>query len=257
MEDPAGVGLGSELLKDLMSSASPGKKIAVVAVFLCSCATPRPDGADRGAGHFVVVVDGKGAFDGPAAFTVRDADVVERVVSVPGVGEVIVKGDGCRFVRADRGLAALQILERQGACAEERGDRLCFEHVAFGGPGSVVVDGCASRNEIFLDRVGDDGLGHGLGPRTLLERCVPVPGDDPSYVRVDRVVVDGVPQYGVLGVLQGKVASVGDGTPRLLRFRWNGEGFDVCFLSQKKGGYRVELTVDDAPVVVEGDVGDL
>ena len=233
-------------------SRSSSKKTALVAVFFLftctagSCAT----GASGVSGvsgasvrRFAVVKDGRVAFDGAAAFTVRDGGARASVVSVTGVGEVIVPADGgaCKVVLAERGVVALRILDGMSDCADVVGDRLCFDGAAFVGAGSrVVVDGCADRNELFLDRAEGDTDGAGLGPRTLIERCVEVPKPNPGFVRVDDLVVEGVadPRRG-------------------LRFRWNGDGFDVCFLSGKSGHYRARVFVDGRDVVVEGDVADL
>ncbi len=231
--------------------------IALVAIFLFPLALgdmagcghrAAADSARRAASAgLVVVVDGRVVHRAPVAFTVRDGAEPESVVSLVDVGELIVGAERCRFVRSDRGLASLQILERRGACAVERGERLCFDDVAFDGDGKaglVTVSGCADRNELFLDRVAEERE-VGIGPRTLIERCVPVPAREPRYIRVDEVSVDD-----------------NDDPRRGLRFRWNGDGFDVCFLSRKTGRYRVVLTVEAEPrghgavVVVEGDVND-
>lgn len=212
------------------------KKIAVLAVFFSataattwSCVTPQTQ-----AGLFVVVIDGRTVHRGAAAYTVRDGSDPESVVSLAGIGEVLVRPGRCRFVRADAGLAALSILDREGACAEMRGDRICFDAVQFGA--NVRVDGCADRNELFLEQYERES---GFGPRTLIDRCVEIPGDV-HYVRVDDITVDDVER-----------------PRRGLRFRWNGDGFDVCFLSKKSGQWRLQLTVDDAPVTLSGDVSDL
>lgn len=244
MEDSPRLRLGSELLKPAESPIRPNKKIALTAVFFLSgcfwsgaCAT----GGPAAKGSFVVDVKGGRGFSGPAAFTVRDSGVPESVVTVEGVGEVIVKGDGtCRFVRADKGISDLQILESKVPCAELRGDRLCFDHFVFQGASRVAVDGCADRNEVFLERNDTAHDVASFAPRTLIERCVPVPKDDPRYLRVDDIRVDGV-----------------DNARRGLRFRWNGDGFDVCFLSQKTGRYKALVHVDDKDLVVAGDVGDI
>ncbi len=213
---------------------SAHKKIALVAVFFLACTTT-PTASKVG---FSVVKDGRGVFRGPAAFTVRDGSVPESVVSVDGVGEVIVKGDNCRFVLADTEVKAIVILEGASNCGQVRDDRLCFANASFGG--RVVVDGCADRNELFLDRAAGNKDPALFAPHTLIERCAAIDKDDPAFIRVDDIHVDGVnnPRHGV-------------------RFRWNGDGFDVCFLSQKTGRYRFAVTVDDNAVVVEGDVDQL
>ena len=214
-----------------------------------------PDGAARG---LVVVADGRQVHAGPAAFTVRTSGAERttmNAVLVPGVGELLVEADRCRFVRSDGGYSVLSIFERAGSCGELRGERLCFARVSFSKttpatettPSTtslIEVDGCVDRNELFLDRVGDDIAAGGIAPRTLIERCVPIPADDPGYLRVDDVSVAGV-----------------DNAWPDLRFRFDGDGFGVCFLSGKRGSYRLVVRVEEGglarDVVVAGDVSDL
>lgn len=223
------------------------KKIAPLAVFF-SCAVVALaalvgacTGKEAGSRAFVVEVDGRVVHRGPAAFTTREAHPPENVVFIKGIGEVIVTPNLCRFVRSDAGLQALQILERKAPCVDVVDDRVCFNNVRFGD--AVRVDGCADRNELFLSRVNGDEVttATGFAPRTLIERCVEVPAKDPHYLRVDDIGVDDVEQ------------------PRQgLRFRWNGDGFDVCFLSRKQGKWHVTVQVDDGePVALAGDVDDL
>jgi hypothetical protein len=205
--------------------------LGLAAVVGCvGCKTPAPSTG------FVVVVDGRVVHRGAAAYTVRAAArEPESVVAVDGVGEVLVVGDGCRFVRADAGLSSLQILEHAGPCAVVRDDRLCFSRARFGD--SVVVDGCADRNTIFRDRTAATEGGATLAPKTLLEYCVPLPDDDPRYVRVDDVRVD------------DRDARKG------ARFRWNGDGFDVCFLAPHAGAqWQVRALVNDKVHALAGTV---
>ena len=198
----------------------------------------------------VVRVDGLEVHRGPAAFTVRTTgpqrDTI-NVVLVPQLGEVLVDVDRCRFVRADGGVPILSILEHPGRCAELRGEQLCFGRATFGKAVVIEIDGCADRNEVFLDRVGNlDTVG--IAPRTLIERCVPVSADDPSYLRVVDISVAGSAQVW-----------------RDVRFRFDGDGVSVCFLSAKSGAYRVVVHVEEgqnavAPagrdLVIAGDVSD-
>ncbi len=217
----------------------------VVLVLGSGCATI----AGNGSKGLVVVVDGREVHTGPAAFTVRTTSAHQdtaNVVLVPGVGEILVEDHRCRFVRADGGVSVLSISERPGPCAELQGEQLCFDHIAFVSGGGVDVDGCATRNELFLDRVGDDIGSGGIAPRTLIERCVPIPATDPDYVRVEEINVDGIANPW-----------------RDLRFRFDGDGFGVCFLSGKRGTYRLQLRVEEGQqaeprdVVVVGALGDL
>ncbi|MDP2344758.1 MAG: hypothetical protein Q8O67_27665 [Deltaproteobacteria bacterium] len=204
-----------------------------------------PGGASKG---LVVVVDGRQVHDGPAAFSTRRVSgdqAIANVVLVPGVGEILVEDDRCRFVKADGGVSVLSIFEHPGSCAELAGEKLCFKGAAFKKDVVIDVQGCADRNELFLDRV-DDITGGGIAPRTLIERCVPVEAADPSYLRVVDVAVEGM-----------------DNPWRALRFRFDDDGFGVCFLSGKRGAYRVTVRVEEAgkpeprDVVVAGDLGDL
>lgn len=225
---------------------SDTKKIAPAAIFLLfitagGCATTKA--GNGGGGGFSVVKDGAVVFRGPAAFTVRDGSVPESVVTIDKVGEVIVKGDNCKFVVADTEVKAIVILAGASSCGQLRDDRLCFDKARFvakDGGALVVVDGCADRNELFLDRAVGSKAPATFAPHTLIERCVTVDRDAPGFIRVDDIRVDGVndPRHG-------------------LRFRWNGDGFDVCFLSQKTGHYRVDVTVDGSALALSGEVDQL
>jgi hypothetical protein len=184
-------------------------------------------------------------FRGTAAWTVRaTSGGREDVVAVPGVGEVIVGEGRCRLVRGGGALGAITVVPSvvPGACADVQGDRLCFNAVAFRDEGGdVVVDGCADRNEVFLERI-DEEAPIGVGPAVFVERCAPLNAPALSYVRVSDIVVDG-----------NNRARHG------LRFRYS-DGFEVCFLSRPEGRFTLTLEVEDPSprqVVLSGDVDDL
>lgn len=201
----------------------------------------------RGAGHPLVVhVDGRQVFSGSAAYTVRvGSQHASRVVSLRGLGEILVDDDACRY--AHRGTdGALSVWQHDGPCTAPLEQRLCFRHVAFVDERDVqrvVVDGCADQNELFLDRIDSAIVDVGVGPRTLIERCVDVPARAPSYLRVVEIAIDGNEQPW-----------------RGVRLRHDGDAFGVCFLSMKTGRYRVEVVVEDPhrrTLQLAGDVDEL
>lgn len=217
-----------------------GVLVAVVTACVTGAAT----------GRFVVKKADDAVYTGAAAWTVRaTSDGREDVVAVPGVGEVIVGAERCRLVRNGPAAAsgftgAITVLPAavDGGCADVRGDRLCFNAVHFkDSDGDVVVDGCADRNEVFLDRI-EESAPVGVGPAVYVERCAPIPAPQLSYVRVKAISVDGndKPGHG-------------------LRFRYS-DGFEVCFSSRPEGRYIVTLEVEDPErreLVLSGDVDDL
>jgi hypothetical protein len=168
---------------------------------------------------------------GPAAWTVRATSTGrEDVVAVEGLGEIVVGASGCRLVRALPGSAiAVWTTTTDGACAEARGDRLCFaagtRFVGEGGD-SVDVTGCADRNELFLDRLAGGAVAS-VGPTSFVERCAPVPSTAPTWLRVRTILVEhnDRPEHGLH-----------------LRYR---DGFEVCFLARQQGRYRIEVDVED------------
>ena len=194
----------------------------------------------------MIVVDGHAVHRGPAAYTVRiESRASSRVVSLSGVGELIVHDDECRFARLDS-VGAVSVWRHEGGCGQRERERLCFDHAVFlddAGRRRVVVDGCADQNEIFLERVDGVDADTGLGPRTLIERCVDVPARDPGYVAIVAIAVDDneLPWRG-------------------LRLRHDGDAFGVCFLSHKTGRYRVDVVVEDPrrrAVALQGTVDEL
>ena len=217
--------------------------VALVSTLSSACASTPPSTSST---SLVVVVDGRAAHRGPAAYTVRvGAHSSSRVITLRGVGEVIVDDDDCRFARIDA-VGAVTVWRHDGACSQRRGERICFDRAAFVDDAAVrhvVVDGCADQNEIFLDRTGGAVDDTGLGPRTLIERCVDVPALDPGYVAVTAVAVDD-----------------NDQPWRGLRLRHDGDAFGVCFLSHKTGRYRVDVVVEDPrrrEIVLRGAVDEL
>jgi len=176
-------------------------------------------------------------FRGPSAWTVRATSTGrEDVVAVPGVGEVIVAQGVCRLVLV--GEDGVLTVRETTACAEERGDHLCFAGARFD---DVVIDGCAERNEIFLDRLEGDQLAS-VGPTSFVERCAPIDSTRLSYMKIIDLDVDGNdrPRHG-------------------LRFRYR-DGFEVCFLSRTRGTYRILLELEDPTprrVTMSGAVDEL
>jgi len=214
--------------------------IALV-VMTTGCATSAPAPA---AGALVVSGGGRVLHAGPAAWTVRATSTGrEDVVGIAGFGEIIVGVDGCRLVRAlPGGAIAVMPSAGDGPCTESRGDRLCFKAgTRFVGDGDDIdVAGCADKNELFLDRLGDGAVAT-VGPTAFVERCVPVPSTSPSWLRVRAILVEGNdrPEHGLH-----------------LRYR---DGFEVCFLARLRGRYRVEVDVEDPQrrrVSLDGDVAD-
>ena len=194
----------------------------------------------------VLARDGRGAevYRGPASWTVRaTTSGREDVVAIPPLGEVIAMGDKrCRLVRPTE-MGGIQVYEAATPerCVETRADKVCFTSTTtFVRDGEAFsVEGCADRNDIFLSRV-DGMIPASVGPHAFVERCAPIPAERPNYLRVRRIVVD-----------DNDRPTIG------LRFRANGDGFDVCFLAREVGQYRVELDVEDPKaraLVLEGAV---
>lgn len=215
--------------------------VSALAIMLAGCATSPPPPA---AGTLVVSAGRDVLHAGPAAWTVRPTSTGrEDVVAIPGVGELIVGADACRLVQARPGGAIVARTTATPGCAEPRGDRLCFPAgTRFPGDDGVIeVAGCASRNELFVDRLAG-GASATVGPSSFVERCVQVPSTTPTWLRVRAVFVEhnDRPEHGLH-----------------LRYR---DGFEVCFLARLEGRYRVEVDVEDPErrrVSLEGDVGEL
>lgn len=213
--------------------------IGLVATALSSCATAPATG-----GAFVVREGDVVRYAGAAAWTVRaTSSGREDVVAVPGVGEVIVAGGGCRLVRPLPD-GAISVWQGPPGCAEPRGERLCFGDARFvddGDDDDVTVVGCADRNEVLLERLTGAG-GATVGPASFVERCAPVPATAPTYLRVRAILVEDNdrPEHG-------------------LRLRYQ-DGFEVCFLARAVGRYRIEVDVKDPRprrVSLAGAVDDL
>lgn len=215
--------------------------VLVASTLLSSCTTSAP----AAGGALVVQEGGATLHAGAAAWTVRaTSSGREDVVAVPGLGEVIVHETGCRLVRAlpDGGIAVWP--SAVTPCIAARSDRLCFvDDARFVGPDGDVVTahGCADKNELFLDRLAGGGVA-GVGPRSFIERCAPVPSSQPSYLRVRAILVEDNdrPEHG-------------------LRLRYS-DGFEVCFLARTVGRYRIEIDVEDPVrrrVTLAGAVDDL
>jgi hypothetical protein len=228
----------------------------LLALSMIACAaapTPKPTPTQtlviRDADRRIVV-------DASMAYTVRKG---QRVVFVDGIGELLVdmKTGACRFVQSQTGLDLTMLSPPEGvACGTLTGDRMCFASVPFesaAGPRGVAVftvDGCADQNALFL-RDRDIDIERGIGPQTYVERCVPVPAKNPSYLRIDVLRI------------QGNRRPF-DGA----RFTHDGDDFSLCFQThleqsgiEKTGRYEATVTVDDDAgihaVAFEGDVADL
>jgi hypothetical protein len=240
--------IAGERLRAFVRSTAGRPVLGVLALLTSSACASSPSSSPSSSPlkGLVVVVDGRTVHRGPAAYTVRVGDRhTSRVVTLRGTGEVIVDDDACRFARINDG-GAVTVWRHDGACSRRRAERICFARAPFvddAGRRHVVVDGCAEQNEIFLDRVGASDDDTGLGPRTLIERCVDVPARDPGYVAVTAVAVDD-----------------NDQPWRGLRLRHDGDGFGVCFLSRKVGRYRIDVVVEDPrrrQTVLQGVVDEL
>ncbi len=243
-----------------LSWAAPPWRALAVFIALAGCATPQR--IDPGTG--LVVADGASharAFAGPATFTVRavSAGVAQRVVGVPGVGEIHVGLGGdeeaCRLVWSRGGLDKLVLYTARG-CATRSDGRLCFEDAAFvrptdapdaGAPASLVVAGCADENDLLWSKV-DGAQPATVGPGAFRQRCARIPrehGCALTYLRKDAVSVESNP-------------APGEG----FAFLWDGEGWRACFLEKETGAYRVVIDVEDAcgharPVELAGTSTDL
>lgn len=187
---------------------------------------------------------GAEVYRGPASWTVRaTTSGREDVVAIPPLGEVIAMGDKrCRLVRPTE-MGGIQVYEADIAdrCVETRADKVCFTSTTTFVRDSEAfsVEGCADRNDIFLSRV-DGVIPASVGPHAFVERCAPIAAERPNYLRVRAIVVE-----------DNDRPTIG------LRFRANGDGFDVCFLAHEVGQYRVELDVEDPQpreLVLEGAV---
>ncbi len=216
--------------------------LAATSAFIGACTAPTASSV----GLRATASDGRGLYAGGSSWTIRATSAGrQEVVNIPTVGEVVVEDGRCRLVRSV-GAGAIAILEaRPGPCVEVRGDHLCFvdgvDFVTTDGSRVISVDGCAERNEIFLDRVEGDALAT-VGPHAFFERCAAIESQALQYVRVERITVDNndKPNHG-------------------LRFRYR-DGFEICFLSRTTGRYAIDVGIEDpAPrqLTLSGAVEDL
>jgi hypothetical protein len=210
-------------------------------ILLSACATTSSTSSPG-----VLARDRRGAevYRGPASWTVRaTTSGREDVVAIPPLGEVIAMGDKrCRLVRRTT-MGGIEVYEAATAdrCVETRTDKVCFTSTTtfVREDDMFTVEGCADRNDIFLSRV-DGVIPARVGPHAFVERCAPIGAERPNYLRVRSIVVD-----------DNDRPTIG------LRFRANGDGFDVCFLAREVGQYRVVLDIEDPQpreVVLEGAV---
>jgi hypothetical protein len=246
---------------------------------LASCATSSSSSSTSstgpGQGLEVTSDDGAVLFRGNAVYTVRGADggASQRVVAVPGVGELHVgvstDENACRFVWSKEGLDRLVVFARDGgqdggACADRQRDRLCFAGARFvrpaldasvtsSMPASLLVTGCADENDLLWGKI-DGEAPATVGPRAWRQRCVrvrPPKHDDKkhacalTYLKKESVSVATHP-------------ASDDG----FGFTWDGETWRACFLEAESGAYDLRLVVEDAcgnttPVHLAGDSSDL
>ncbi len=177
----------------------------------------------------MVTQDGVVVHAGTAAWTARETSTAHQdVVAVVEIGEVLIERTGCRLVRSRPDGAISVTPSSPAVCAEQRGDRLCFVDGAHfvDVDHTIAVRGCADRNELLLERLGTGAVAS-VGPTSLVERCVPVPSRDPSWLRIREIVVDDLEQ-----------------PERGLRFRYH-DGFGACFLARPSGRYRLVVDVED------------
>jgi hypothetical protein len=214
---------------------------AVLLVLSAACATTPPSSS-----YGVLARNAAGAevYRGPASWTVRaTTSGREDVVAIPPLGEVIAMGDKrCRLVRPTE-MGGIEVYEATSPerCIETRADKVCFTATTtfVREAESFSVQGCADRNDIFLSRV-DGAIPASVGPHAFVERCAPIAAERPNYLRVRNIVVD-----------DNDRPTIG------LRFRANGEDFELCFLAREEGQYRAVLDVEDPTpreVVLEGAV---
>lgn len=222
------------------SSFRPLSTLALGVFCAVACATPTPPGR-RG---LVVSDNDEPVYAGPAAWTVRaTSSDRQEVVEVGGLGEILVQHDSCRLVRALPDGSIRVTTSSPAMCAERRDDRLCFvAGTRFVEPGHVVaLVGCADRNELVFERLAS-GTQASIGPTSLLERCVPIPADNPGWVHVRDVAIDNVEQ-----------------PERGLYLRYQ-DGFRVCIFTRPGSRYRIVVDVEDPRrrrLVLTGAVDDV
>lgn len=207
----------------------------------------------------VVVSDGaRELWRGKATFGVRSAreGKAERVVSLPGIGEIqtgLGADDPCRFVWSREGLHALALYS--GArCSPPEGGRLCFDGARFSrdakdasSPATLVVEGCADENDLLWSKLAGSQPAT-VGPTSFRQRCRRLKrakGCELTYVKKNAIEVE-------------HNDSGDDG----FALAFDGEGWRACFLERESGRYRIALMVEDAcgtrsAPVLEGDSADL
>lgn len=234
--------------------------------FLFACSTTPHGEARTGDPNRpeLVVSDGARAdvqlFRGKATFGVRSAreGKAERVVSIPGLGEIqtsVSGSDTCRLVWSRDGLDSLSIFEGTGCPAPEAG-RMCFDRARFKRSGShepnvIDVDGCADENDLLWGKLEGSGPRHAevARPTSFRQRCRKLPKPkkacELTYVKKESVRVD-------------HNDSGDDG----FALAYDGERWRACFLEKTSGRYVLTMIVEDScgareRLVLEGDSSEL
>jgi hypothetical protein len=228
-----------------------------LALVVLGCAsTPVPTDAPTATFPTMTIVDGEGVVvhRGPGAFYARPGSTAghtEWVINLPSTGEILidVEQQRCRLVTSVV-VTDVRVWQSTGCAIEMRdaGTRLCLSQQRLSGPASsVVVDGCVDRNELRLQGIEERGA-LGVGPRAQTERCAELPAEGYNYLRLQLLEVEG------------------NAEPRLgARFRHDGDGFSLCFLTplqRAHGVWRAEVWAESptaGPTVLRlgGDVLDL
>lgn len=224
----------------------PLSLICALALACTACATSSSPGS-AGPALTVRAADEHSLWHAPATYTVQSVSsgAANRVVGLPGLGEIDVDGDAarCRFVWSKAGLDQLVILSSSSPspCASVDNGRVCFKDAHFasdragdsvvGVPRALVVDGCADENTLLWSRT-DGAQPASVGPTAFRARCAKVPkqrGCDITYLKRRAVHVDS-----------------NDAPDQGFSFAWDGDAWRACFLEKEAGRYRLDVDVEDS-----------
>jgi hypothetical protein len=200
-----------------------------VALFLqlanaCASAQPERNG--------LLVTDASTTkYNAPATYVVRktDARSTERVVGLPGLGEIHVgyngDDDACRLVTVDVAIYTAR------DCAERNRGQLCFHAARFtNNNDTFVVSGCADENQLMWSKLEGQQLAT-VGPSAFRQRCAKLPRRKCDLVYLGKTKVS---------------VATNDAADQGFAFAWDGDGWRACFLEKEAGAYEVDLDVEDA-----------